>query len=156
MLRKRLLPIKEPFYGIMLGMSAYPLRRINLQVTLREGKNTRSEFLTFEVADFDSAYKCILGRPFLKKFMVVAHFAYSVLKVPGPHGPMTIHGAHKGTIACDMKTLDMIRQYAQVLVDPKEPPANQQKTTVVAAMIPATLKLKETPKDPESSKATAA
>ena len=96
----------------MLGMSAYPLRRINLQVTLREGKNTRSEFLTFEVADFDSAYKCILGRPFLKKFMVVAHFAYSVLKVLGPRGLMTIHGDRKGTITYDMETLDMIRQYA--------------------------------------------
>ena len=88
--------------------------------------------------------------------MVVGHFAYSILKVPGPRGPMTIHGDLKDAVTCDMKTLDMIRQYAQVLVDPKEPPANQQKTTVVAAMIPATLKLKETPKDPESSKATAA
>ena len=95
----------------MLGMSAYPLRRINLQVTLREGKNTRSKFLMFEVVDFDSAYNCILGQPFLKKFMAVAHFAYSVLKVPGPRGPMTIHGDRKGAIACDMETLDMIRQY---------------------------------------------
>ena len=72
--RKCLLSIKEPFYGIMPGMSAYPLGRIDLQVTLREGENTRSEFLKFEVADFDLVYNCILGRPFLKKFMVVAHF----------------------------------------------------------------------------------
>ena len=107
--RKPLLPIKEPFYVIMPGMSAYPLGRIDLQVTLREGENTRSEFLTFKVADFESAYNCILGRPFLKKFMAVAHFAYLVLKVPGPHGPMAIHGDRKGTVAYDMKTLDMIR-----------------------------------------------
>ena len=72
--RKCLLSIKEPFYEIMPGMSAYPLGRINLQVTLREGENTRSKFLMFELVDFDSAYNCILGRPFLKKFMVVAHF----------------------------------------------------------------------------------
>ena len=46
---------------------------------------------TFEVVDFQSAYNCILGRPFLKKFLAVALFAYLVLKVLGPHGPMTIH-----------------------------------------------------------------
>jgi hypothetical protein len=94
-----------------------------------------------------------LGRLFLKKFMAVTHFAYSVLKVPGPHGPMTIHGDRKGVVACDMKTLDMIRQYIQVPLDPKEPPAKQHKTTAVATMTPATPKPKETPKDPESSKA---
>jgi hypothetical protein len=110
--RKRLLLVKQPFYGIMSGMSAYPLERIDLQVTLREGKNTRSKFLTFEVANFDSAYNCILGRPFLKKFMAVAHFAYSVLKVPNPHGLMTIRGDQKGAIAYVLKTLGMIRQHA--------------------------------------------
>ena len=120
--RKRLLLVKEPFYKIMPGMSAYPLGRIDLQVTLREGENTRSEFLMFDVVDFESAYNCILGRPFLKKFMAVTHFAYSVLKLPGARGPMTIHGDRKGAMAYDMKTLDMIRQYTYVPVEPKEPP----------------------------------
>ena len=96
----------------MPRMSAYPLGRIDLQVTLREGKNTRSKFLTFEVADFDSVYNCILGRPFLKNFIAVSHFAYSVLKVPGPRGPMTIRGDQKGVVTYDMKALDMIKQYA--------------------------------------------
>ena len=59
--KKHLLPVKEPFYGIMLGMSVYPLGRIDQQVILKEGENTRSEFLTFEVVDFDLAYNCILG-----------------------------------------------------------------------------------------------
>ena len=82
--RKHLLLVKEPFYRIMSGMLAYPLGRIDLQVTLREGENTRSEFLMFEIVDFESTYNCILGQPFLKKFMAVAHFAYLVLKVPAP------------------------------------------------------------------------
>ena len=34
--RKHLLPIKEPFCGIMSGMSAYPLERIDLQVPLEK------------------------------------------------------------------------------------------------------------------------
>ena len=41
--------------------------------------------------------------------MVVAHFAYSVLKVPGPHGPITIYSDQKGAVAYDMKTLDLIK-----------------------------------------------
>ena len=82
--RNRLLPVKEPFYGIMMGMLAYPLGRIDLQVTLKVGENTRSKFLTFEAVDFESAYNYILGQLVLKKFMAVAHFAYLVLKVPVP------------------------------------------------------------------------
>ena len=53
--RKALILVKEPIYRIMPGMSAYPLGTIDLQVTLQEGENLRSEFLTFEVADFESA-----------------------------------------------------------------------------------------------------
>jgi hypothetical protein len=49
--RKCLRPVREPFYRIMPGMSAYLLGRIDLQVTFKEGENTRSEFLTFKVAD---------------------------------------------------------------------------------------------------------
>lgn len=67
--RKSLIPVTEPFYGIMSGMSAYPLGRIDLLVTLQEGDNLRSEFLTFKVANFESAYNCILGWPFLKKIL---------------------------------------------------------------------------------------
>jgi hypothetical protein len=59
--KKALISVKEPFYGIMPGMSAYPLWRIDLQVTLQEGENLRSKILTFKVADFESAYNCILG-----------------------------------------------------------------------------------------------
>ena len=153
--RKALILVKEPFYGIMPGMSAYPLGRIDLQVTLQEGENLRSKILTFEVADFESAYNCILGRPFLKKFMVVVHFAYSVLKVSAPRGPLTIWGDHMGTMACDMKTLDMIRQYRQAPVDPLQPAIKQQKTAP-ATLASATPKAKAAPKDPSSSKAAKA
>ena len=90
-------------------MSAYAIERIDLQVTLQEGNNLRSEILTFEVADFESAYNCILGQSFLKKFMCVAHFAYLVLKVPGPYGLLTVYGGRKGIVACYMKSFDLIK-----------------------------------------------
>jgi hypothetical protein len=118
---KAVIPVKEPLYGIMPGMVAYSIRWINLLVTLQEGENLRFKILTFEVANFESAYNCILGRPFLKKFMVVSHFAYSVLKVLGPHSLLTIYGDRKGVVTYDMKTLDLIKQFKQVLADPTEP-----------------------------------
>ena len=73
--------------------------------------------------------------------MVVAHFAYSVLKVPGPHGPLTIYGDRKGAVACDMKTFDLIKLFRQVLADQAEPPSKQQKTIDPTAMTTPTATL---------------
>jgi hypothetical protein len=42
----------------------------------RGDRKDRGEMLTFEVASFNIGYNCILGRPFLLKFMVVIHTAY--------------------------------------------------------------------------------
>jgi hypothetical protein len=54
------------------------------------GDNKRKEILTFEVASFEIGYNCILGRPFLLKFMAVIHTAYATMKMPGPKGIITI------------------------------------------------------------------
>jgi hypothetical protein len=42
--------------------------------------------LALEVASFNIGYNCILGRPFLLKFMVVIHTAYITIKMSGPKG----------------------------------------------------------------------
>jgi hypothetical protein len=55
-------------------------------VSCGTGENKRQEMLTFEVASFDIGYNCILGRPFLLKFMVVIHTAYGIVKMSGPRG----------------------------------------------------------------------
>jgi hypothetical protein len=54
------------------------------------GDNKRKEILTFEVASFEIGYNCILGRPFLLKFMAVIHTAYATMKMPDPKGIITI------------------------------------------------------------------
>jgi hypothetical protein len=46
--------------------------------------------LTIEVVSFDIGYNCILGRPFLLKFMAVIHAAYAIMKMPGSKGIITI------------------------------------------------------------------
>jgi hypothetical protein len=100
--------------------------------------------------------------------MDVAHFAYSVLKIPSPHGPITIYDDQKGAVAYDMKTLDLIKQFKLVLADLAEPPSKQQKAanstimTTPATTLPVPVVimslLEATTKQPilESSKAAEA
>jgi hypothetical protein len=64
-------PSKAPFYGIVPGNAATPLGSVVLPVTFGMKDNYHTEFIKFEVADFDSSYHAILGRPALAKFMVV-------------------------------------------------------------------------------------
>jgi hypothetical protein len=44
----------------------------------------------FEVASFDIGYTCILGRPFLLKFMAVVHTVYATIKIPGSKGMIVL------------------------------------------------------------------
>ena len=39
------------------------------------------EYITFLVADFDTAYHAIIDRPALTKFMSIPHYSYLVLKM---------------------------------------------------------------------------
>ena len=50
------------------------------------------ETLTFEIADFPGAYHAILGRPCYAKFMAIPNYTYLKLKMPSPHGIITIGG----------------------------------------------------------------
>ena len=40
--------------------------------------------------------------------MVVAHYTYQTIKIPGPTGVITIFGNAKMTLHCEKKSLDMI------------------------------------------------
>jgi hypothetical protein len=46
------------------------------------GDNKHREMLSFEVANFDIGYNCILGRPFHLKFMAFIHTANATIKMP--------------------------------------------------------------------------
>jgi hypothetical protein len=67
--------------------------------------------MQFEVTDFEMAYNAFLRRPALTKFMVVPHYAYLVLKIPGPNGVISIRGDVKHAYDCDREsreTVDML------------------------------------------------
>ena len=87
-----LTPSKAPFYGIVLGNSSTPIGSVTLPVTFGTEQNFRIEYIKFEVADFESSYHAILGRPALAKFLAVPHYVYLLLKVPGNTGVLSLHG----------------------------------------------------------------
>jgi hypothetical protein len=71
---------------------ATPLGSMVLPVTFGTKNNYRTEYIKFEVADFDSSYHAILGRPALAKFMVVPHYVYLLLKMPRKTVVLTFRG----------------------------------------------------------------
>jgi hypothetical protein len=85
-----LVPSKSSFYGIVPGNAAHPLGTMVLPVTFGTRENYRTEFIKFEVANFESSYHAILGRPALAKFLAVPHYVYLLLKMPGRSGVLTL------------------------------------------------------------------
>jgi hypothetical protein len=62
----------SPFYGIVPGNAAIPLGSVVLPVTFGEFlDNYRTEYIKFDVADFETSYHAILGRSAIAKFMAV-------------------------------------------------------------------------------------
>jgi hypothetical protein len=57
-----LTPTDVPFYGIVPSKAAMPLGQITHPVTFGTLDNYRTEFIKFEVTDFESSYHAIFGR----------------------------------------------------------------------------------------------
>jgi hypothetical protein len=90
--RSLLHPSRTPLHGIVPGAAVTLVSQISLPITFRTRENFYTETIQFEVADFEIAYNAFLGRPTLSKFMVIPHYAYLVLKMPGPCGVISIRG----------------------------------------------------------------
>jgi hypothetical protein len=83
----------SPFYGIVPGNAAIPLGSVVLPVTFGETReNYHTEYIKFKVADFETSYHAILGRPAVAKFMAVPHYTYLVLNIPSPARVLSLHG----------------------------------------------------------------
>nr|CAH68008.1 OSIGBa0157K09-H0214G12.19 [Oryza sativa] len=108
--QSELTPTDQPFHGITPQSSSRPLGKITLPVTFGQANNFRTEQITFDVAEFNTAYNAIIGRTALAKFMAASHYAYQVLKMPGPKGTITIQGNAKLAVQCDKRSLDMVEQ----------------------------------------------
>nr|CAE01888.2 OSJNBa0035O13.7 [Oryza sativa Japonica Group] len=65
---------------------------------------------TLDAMGVPQTYSAIIGRTALAKFMAASHYAYQVLKIPGPKGTITIQGNAKLAVQCDKRSLDMVEQ----------------------------------------------
>jgi hypothetical protein len=98
----------SPFYGIVPGNAAIPLGSVVLPVTFEESRdNYHIEYIKFEVADFETSFHAILGRPAIGKFMVVPHYTYLVLKMPSPAGVLSLQGDFKISHDCDTEAVEI-------------------------------------------------
>jgi hypothetical protein len=100
-----LVPSKSPFYGIVPGNAARPLGTVVLLVTFGTRENYHTEFIKFKVANFESFYHAILGRPAPAKFMAVPHYLYLLLKMPGLSGVLTLRGDLKKSYDCNQEAI---------------------------------------------------
>jgi hypothetical protein len=100
-------PSQALFHGIIPRAAATPVGQITLLVTFGTQENFLMENRQFEVVDFETACNTFLGRPTLTKFLVIPHDAYVVLKMPGPHGVISIRGDVKRAYDCDMESCNM-------------------------------------------------
>ena len=87
------------FQGINPGRSK-PKGKVTLPVTFGGELNFRTERITFDIADIPLPYNGILGRPALAKFMAASHYAYNMLKMPGPISVISVPGDKKDALIC--------------------------------------------------------
>jgi hypothetical protein len=86
--------------------------RVFLPVTFGTEENFRTEYLSFEVADFKLSYHAILGRLMLARFIVVPHYTYLVLKMPATNGVLTVYGDLLISFKCDNAALEIVMMLA--------------------------------------------
>ena len=111
-----------------------PLGQITLPVTFGTPSNYHTEFIKFEVADFDSSYHAILGHPALAKFMAIPHYTYLLLKVPWPNGVLSLRGDLKHAFDYDVQAIQIAAK-AQAVNGRKEI------ATITAEMSPEKLEI---------------
>jgi hypothetical protein len=98
----------SPFCGIVPGNEDIPLGSVVLPITFGETKeNYRTEYIKFEVADFETSYHAILGRPAIAKFIAVPHYTYLVLKMPSPAGVLSLQGDLKISFDCNTEAVEL-------------------------------------------------
>jgi hypothetical protein len=98
----------SPLYGIVSRNAAIPLGLVVLPITFGETRdNYCTEYVKFEVADFEMSYHDILGRPAISKLMVVPHYTYLVLKMPSPAGVFSLQGNLKISFNCDTEAVEL-------------------------------------------------
>ena len=99
-----------------------------MPVTFGSKVNFRTERVTFDIADIPLPYNGILGRPALAKFMAASHYAYNMLKMPGPTSVISVHGDKKDALICTDKIYREAAAAAERKPLAAEAPGGKKKT----------------------------
>jgi hypothetical protein len=134
----RLCQVDHPNRNTLLwkvpGKAAMPLMQITLPDTFGTQANYRTKFIQFEVADFETSYHAIHGRPALVKFMAIPHYPYLLLKMPGPHRIISLRGNLKRAFDCDIQAI-------QIVVKTQVADGREEITTVTTQINPEELEI---------------
>jgi hypothetical protein len=127
--------VHDTFHGIIPGQASTLIGRIDLEVSCGTGENKRREILTFEVASFNIVYNCILGMPFLLRFMTVIHTAYATIKTIGPRGVLTLKSNQRDSLACENAALTQAERFGKKEVQNLTANVAKKITTIIAKKI---------------------
>ena len=89
------------FEGVILGVEARCRGSLIIEVTFGSLDNFSNEELLFTIAPLQSGYHALLGRTAFARFNAVPHYAYLKLKMPGPHGVITINGSTERSLRAE-------------------------------------------------------
>ena len=133
----------------MPGNASFPIGIVVLPVTFGTPNNYRTELIKFEVADFESSYNAILGRPALAKFIAILHYVYLLVKMPGKTRVLTFCGDLQKSFECEKEAIT----YASTNRLPDtagEVLATAQQYSALGIEIPMKKTNRSTPKPPDS------
>ncbi|KAK3161145.1 hypothetical protein QOZ80_1BG0072700 [Eleusine coracana subsp. coracana] len=82
-------------------------------------RKQKIERIFFQVADFESAYHAIIGRPAMVRFMAVPHYPYLTLKMLSPNRIISLHSGLRNSFDCDVQSCEMATKQL-MLSDQKE------------------------------------
>ena len=78
-----------------------------MPVTFSTRDNYHTEYINFEVAEFETSYHAILGRSSLAKFMVIPNHTYLLLKMLAPKGVLSDYGDLQTSYVCEAKNIKL-------------------------------------------------
>ena len=102
-----------------------------LEVVFGSPDNFHSEDLIFDIVPFRSGYHALLGWTAFVRFNAVLHYAYLKLKMPRPHGVITINGNMERSLRTEEHTTTLAAEAQGGLITPN---------TILAVKPPDTVK----------------
>ena len=95
--------------------------------------NFQSEELIFNLVPFHNGYHALLGRTAFARFNAVPHYAYLKLKMPGPHGVITVNGNTERSLRTEEHTAALATEVQCSLLRQFSSPAVKRSDTIKRA-----------------------